>query len=483
MPTASTWKAADYGVLALGLALTFGLHLVGLSAVPGLHFDEAWAMNFAWSLRDQPITVHAMSPYTAPWAHYWALLWMKVFGPSLFAFRASQLFLSLVGFCFLADGLRRINQPRAGAGLFVVVALLPGLVINGRFGIELNGLHPFCLGLMAWALITRRPWLSAVAFFVATTGHILFYAVGLGLLGAAIWEGYAFSRRERAAAITALLALAFFFTQVLRLVPEKGKAAALFASALVLTGLLLARAERWRLWRWIWWDTLALFLSVPFWFNAFFFAEGSWGLAISTGKEAWKGWGALGLGLFLPFAVWFSFQGARELPRLARRSLTLIVIGLGLMMLKPAPRYFEVAITLIAVFLAIGIAKRRLPIRALLTAGLLLHALPIYADYFSLLPREKEFRFLAFKDSSRDFLSKQSLAYVLGGLGCGVADMSLSDSRVAESLRALSLSAEPSTRACALKDLRVERRGANFQLPGGREPDGAAADFIYWGNP
>ncbi|RYZ94659.1 MAG: hypothetical protein EOP11_26050, partial [Proteobacteria bacterium] len=64
MLTANTWKAADYGVLALGLALTFGLHLVGLNAVPGLHFDEAWAMNFAWSLSDHPFTVHAMSPYT-----------------------------------------------------------------------------------------------------------------------------------------------------------------------------------------------------------------------------------------------------------------------------------------------------------------------------------------------------------------------------------------------------------------------------------
>jgi hypothetical protein len=480
MPTANTWKLADAAMLALGLVLTLSLHLVGLSVVPGLHFDEAWAMNFAWRLGSEPFTVHAMSPYTAPWAHYWALLWMKAFGPSLLAFRASQLTLALTGISFLSDALRRAGRPRAGAGLFVVAALVPGFVLNNRFAIELNGLHPFCLGLLAWALTTRRPWLAALAFAVGTSGHILFYGVGLGLLGAAIWEGRAFTRGERAAAVGALLLVAFYFSEILRQVPEKGKAAALLASALGLAGLLLARAERWRLWRWHWWETIVVLVSALFWFNAIFFAEGTWSLALSTGKEGWKSWGAIGMALFIPPALYFAYLGGRELPRLWRRALSLSVIALGLMMLKPAPRYFELVILCLVVLFSLGIARRRLPIRALITAGLLLHALPIYVDYFSLMPHEKDFRFLFFKDSSRDFLSKQVLLGELGGRGCDLSVMELSDSRVAESLRALSLQPPPrGAAACPWPRLRIERRAEARRSGEG----GEIADFVYWGIP
>ena len=480
MPTVSTWKRADLAPIALGLALTFGIHLLGLSQVPGLHFDEAWAMNFAWRLGSEPFTWHAMSPYTAPWAHYWALLWMKAFGPSLFAFRASQLTLALVGLAFLADALRRLEKPRAGAGLFVVAALVPGFVLNNRFAVELNGLHPFCLGLAAWAFASRRPFLAAAAMLVATTGHILFYGAGLGLVGAAIWNGHEFSRRERAAGIATFLLLAIFFAEVFRQVPEKGKAAALFASSIVVAGLLAARAERWRLWKWIWWETLVGVAALTFWFTAFFFAEGTWSLAASTGKEGWKSWGAIGLAAFIPPAICFAYQGARELPRLWRRALLLGIVGLGGMMLKPTPRYFELAILAIVVLLSLGIARRRLPTRALLTAGLLLHALPIYADYFSLLPHEKDFRFLFYKDSSRDFLSKQTLFGELYSRGCDLSVMEIPDLRVAEPLRALALSPPPRPSApCPWPKVRVERRAeANRGAA-----DGEIADFLYWGIP
>jgi hypothetical protein len=47
--------------------------------------------------------------------------------------------------------------------------------------------------------------------------------------------------------------------------------------------------------------------------------------------------------------------------------------------------------------------------------------------------------FLLFKDSSRDFLDKQSLVRFLGGSGCGRSDIQTHDPRLKEELDALSL--------------------------------------------
>ena len=67
------------------------LHLYKIAYIPGLHFDEAWAMNFSRQIAFEPgiWPLTAMSPYTAPWAHYFAAIFMKVFSPSVLVFRLS----------------------------------------------------------------------------------------------------------------------------------------------------------------------------------------------------------------------------------------------------------------------------------------------------------------------------------------------------------------------------------------------------------
>jgi hypothetical protein len=479
MPTASTLKRADFWVAALGFAFLCTIHLVGLSEIPGLHFDEAWAMNYAHSLITAPLTTEAMSPYTAPWAHYWAAGWMAMFGPSVFVFRLSQVALAMQGFLLTAFALRKRGQGTAAAYLFPVAALLPGLVLNGRFAIELNGLHVFCLGALFFGLCFRRPWIAALAFLIGTTGHILFYGVGLGLVGAAIWSGRSFSKKERAAAMAAFLLMAAFFTKVWLAVPEKNKAIALVASGLSMAGLLAVKAERWKLWTLQIWSWIAGLGAAVFGFNALFFADGIWSLAITTGKQSWKGVGIISLLLFAPGFAWLLWRGSKEMPRVLLRAGWLTLIALGLMMLKPAPRYFEVVLVGFAVIASLSVSRFTPPLRALVLAAMLVHALPTYVPYFSEIPHEAEFRFLFFKDSSRDFLSKQKLSAVLGGMGCGLSGIEMGDSRVFESLLAISLTDWPKAdRACPWAKLRVERK-AEASRAGA---SGETADFLFWGS-
>src|SRR5690606_22886664 len=112
------------------------------------------------------------------------------------------------GLGFLGSALARAGFRSAALNLPLLALLLPGLLLNHRFAIELNGFHAFCLGLFAWSAVSRRPVLLGLAWILGTTSHILFYGVGLGFLGALIWEGRAFTRKERLVAILSCLALA-----------------------------------------------------------------------------------------------------------------------------------------------------------------------------------------------------------------------------------------------------------------------------------
>lgn len=477
MHTENTSKPAEAAFLFFGVALLLFVHLFALGKVPGLHFDEAWAMNHAHRISRGIFTLEGMSPYTAPWAHYWAALWMKLFGPSLFVFRLSQVFLSLAGAGFLSLALWHSGRKSAACFLPIALALLPGLVMNHRFAIELTGFHAFCFGLLAFSLVRGWVLLAVFAWLAGSTGHILFYGLGLAVIGAAIWEGREFSRRERWGAAFGCLLLSLFFLRVLLLIPEKGKAAALFASVVGVGFMLALGAEKWKIWRRHSLETVVLYLALVFLFNAFFFLDGFWQLSLTTGKEGWKGARIFNLVLFLPFAIWLTQRGSRDSPRWLRRAFLLAVICLGAMMLKPAPRYFEIILLGLVVFAAQGIARLPFLGRMATILFLLLHSTMLYTEYFSTMPREASLRFLLFKDSSRDFLSKQELAQVLGGWGCAVGDIQQVDSRVGEALAALSRADWPITNSpCRFKNLQVERR-ADSGRAGTREE---AADFVIW---
>jgi hypothetical protein len=325
-----------------------------------------------------------------------------------------------------------------------------------------------------------RRWilLAVFAWILGTTGHILFYGVGIAAIGAAVWERKELGWRDRWIGAGGCLLLALFFARVATLVPEKGKAWALVASAVLLAALVLARAERWRLWQKPHWESVAVLLALVFLVNALFFLDGFWSLSITTGKEGWKGGRLLNLLFFLPAALWLARKGSREFPRWLRRAFLLGVICMGVMMLKPAPRYYELALLLVALFMAQGLASLPFLGRMAMVVFLFLHGTVLFSEYFSVTPRENALKFLLLKDSSRDFLSKQELVSVLGGSGCGLSDISGADSRVQEALIALSRADWPvdASKPCKWKNLQVERRAESGRA-GIREE---VADFVIW---
>lgn len=452
--------------------MLLGLHFYGLAAVPGLHFDEAWAFNHGARLASGELTLSAMSPYTMPWAHYWAALWLQVH-PGLFSFRASQVALSLGGLGFLGLALRAWGKP--AHWLPWAALALPGLLLNHRFAVELNGLHALCFGLLAWALATGRPLLGAAAWLLGTTGHLLFYPWGLALVAGAWLSGRALTPRERWALGLSGLLLSLFFWRVWLGVPEKGKATALLASG----GLLVAHA----LWlasrpvqapRWL--GAVVLFVAAPFLANLLFFSEGSWSYAQQTGALIWEETFYLLFLALLPLGF-FLYRGCASLPPSLRLVFLLGVIGLGAMMLKPAPRYFETALLAMAALLVLGWHTLPEPKRRWGIGALLLHACLLYPAYFLEPSREAQLRLGPYRDSSRDFLSKQELAQFLGGRGCSLSDIKSVDSRVGEALQALTRADWQVSRfPCGLKQLRIERRA---EATGGRAPI-QVGDFLLF---
>lgn len=452
----------ELGVALAGFAAVLFLQFFRLGQVPGLHFDEAWAYRHAARLATGAFTLEAMSPYTMPWAHYWGALWLQVFGTELWVFRASQAFLSVAGLGFCAVGLASRLGGRAGALFPWAVLFLPGLLFNHRFFVELNGWHVLCFGLGFWALARGRAWLVAFAWVAGTTSHLLFYPWGAALLGAAWLSGRSLSAKERWAAGVAALVLSVFFLRVYAGVPEKGKALALLLSGVGLGfhALYLSRFPRRWPERWL---LVGLgFVALPFLVNLLFFAEGSWNYAIQTGAPLWRHTFYL-LFLAVPLLAWLAWRGWGELAvaAAARFAFLLGVIGLGLLMLKPAPRYFETALLVLAMLMALGLGKMRARMRLLVMGALALHALLLYPSYFVEAPVETELRLGPFKDSSRDFLSKQTLARVLGARACALSDINSVDSRVGEALAALALSPADWPVAegrCPWPGLVVERR-------------------------
>jgi hypothetical protein len=108
---------------------------------------------------------------------------------------------------------------------------------------------------------------------------------------------------------------------------------------------------------------------------------------------------------------------------------------------------------------------------------LVLHALRLLLAFATVPAREENLRLLFFKDSSRDFLSKQELVRFLGGLGCSFSDIKSVDSRVREALIALSRSDWPvAAHPCPWKEIRLARKAESTQS--GFE----VADFVLEGS-
>ena len=432
MRTENTLPLVDRLVLGTGIILLFFLHFYQLREVPGLHFDEAWAMNHAARIFHGEFTLRGMSPYTAPWAHYWAALFFSFFGISLRVFRFSQVLLSLLGIFFLGLSLARTGRVRGAAWLPLTISLLPGLVFNQRFFIELNGFHVFCFGLFCFFLSKRWAWGIGLVWLMGSTAHILFYGVGLSVVFVRSLQGELRKEEKVALRVVSLCFMAFFLSVAMQ-IPEKGKALALLVSAAGMFFLPMFQVHRWKIAQANWLPFLLL-ASLIFLANAFLFLPGFWQLSFTKGVEIWKGEGAM-VYLLLPFFGFLAWQGAKAFSRDLQMAFLLGVILLGAMMLKAAPRYYEIPLLVLAVFVSSGLWPQRW--RAAFVFLLAVGAGIFYVPYFSLAPKLAELKFLTLKDSSRDFLSKQELVGVLGGLGCKLSDINAVDSRVMEALIAL----------------------------------------------
>ena len=176
----------------LGCGILFFNHLIFLSQVPGLHYDEAWAGNFAHRIAADPgfWPLQAMSPYTSAWSHAWAALFFKIFGTSVFSYRLAGVLLAIGGILLLSRALYIIGEKRAASFFPGVAGLIPALLVNHRFGIEITTFHVFCFGLLGWSLaiwVTTKDRKFAAFFglglavLLGVTSHILFLAVVLAL--------------------------------------------------------------------------------------------------------------------------------------------------------------------------------------------------------------------------------------------------------------------------------------------------------------
>jgi hypothetical protein len=442
--------------VALGCALLLFTHFYKLGTIPGLHYDEAWAMNYAWRIAQEtgfwPLS--AMSPYTAPWAHYWAALWMRILGPSVMVFRSSQVALALGGLACLAFAL-----PKHLRSAFPwAVILLPGLILNERFAIELTGFHVLCFGALVLAVRREKFGLACAAALFGTTAHILFYGVALAGVALVFLQGWQLSSRQRTWVTVYFTLTALFLARVLANIPEKGKGAALVLSSLVAIAAISWEWNRWPLWRKPAWGYLLGLAGLIYGFNCVFFAQGFWAAAVAKGFAFYQVpfetpafWvGLLGL-------LYVCARGWAAAPKWIPTAFLLLTVACGVLMLKPAPRYFELPMLALACLLTYDLAtwiylvewpvSRRLHLLTALSAVLALNTGITLANTALLPSVEASLHFLFFKDSSRDFTDKHVLVEFLGGSGCARGDIHTGDPRLKEELDALALGDWPVNRS------------------------------------
>lgn len=467
------------GFFFLGL-----VHLLAIKDLPGLHFDEAWIGRYAQELVADPSLTKQQSAYAVPWvARGLAWVYASTGIQGILGLRLLQLLFVFSGVAAICLALWRLKAYRLVAFLPWVMLALPGLTINHRFAIELTGLHVFCLGLVVMGLVSiwldERPARGrAYLLFGALLGisaHILFLAP---LLAAFLifWREQKEPWRvaDRRVVQALCLALLPFFLVIFLGVPEKTKALGLIV---ILLGVLLIVAKPLALRDKIWsvWSKVPepartygpYVFVIPFLFNALVFSDGHWGSMLSHGHIVFSGFGGVTVVLLLAVVI----KAARSAPlsateRSVRDWMALTIFFLGVMMLKPAPRYFEIALLQLAVIGAWGLARLELP-KALVgamaagTLGMTVLTLNYFSPAIQGTSVERETHWLWFRDSSRDFLSKQGLVHWLASHGCGRELVeSPGDTRVDLALDFLSVADwRPSAeRNCSLGKMDVWRR-------------------------
>ena len=368
--------------------------------------------------------VDAMSPYTHCWAHYWTAGFFRLFGVSLFVYRAAGLSMCVAGAILAWITLYRIGERKAAAILPFILALLVPFVLNERLCLEITTFHIFCLGLLMFGAQIHSRLLSTLMVFVAVilgiTSHILFVAPVLGLL--AVWglQSGRWQWTHRVLVFLLGLSLFPFLWHVYRAIPEKDKALLLVIADCVLMATVLFFEQMPRVIRRMrenirWFIAV---LTVPFVFYLAIFSEGHWSALFFEGRIA------------APWVLFFSVPlviGAGILlVRVYRRQnwthaqerfwswILFTVFWLGVLAVKPAPRYFAMGFFLIALGGAVllGQVGRVRTARFLIPfafVSLLILVVNVWNPAIRGEGVDRSYRFLFFKDDSSDLAPQVGL--------------------------------------------------------------------------
>jgi hypothetical protein len=460
----------------LGFALMIGTGLCHVSQVPGFHFDEAWAANYAYRIFSEPgfWPVEAMSPYTHPWAHYLTAIFFRFFGVNLFVYRAAGVAMNVAGAFFAWAALWRTGEKKAATVLPFVLALFIPFLLNERFSLELTSFHILCFGVLLLGTQLRSIIIVFFAAVFGITSHILFLAPVLGAL--AVW-GFRSGRWQgthRAIVLLTAIGLWPFLWKIFREIPEKDKAIFLLASDTLVIFFVLVFEQMPRAIRRSR-ETLQWaigIISLPFYFYLIFFSEGHWSILSTNGRisHPWL------LALSIPMTV----IGLIYLIRKYRQTkwqpgqqrfwswFLYTVFFLGVLAVKPTPRYFDIAFFFIAIGISILLAHQK-KVTVLIFMGLFAITSLSVLEFDYLQPGlrglvvDRSYHFLIFKDNSADPLPKQNLARFLGDKGCAYSQVSTADPRLNEALLFLSHGDWPiSTQAvCPSAHPHIERVGTD----------------------
>lgn len=451
-----------------GAVLAIYTQLTHLTAVPGLHFDEAWQGLFAHDLAqgNLPQGFTAMNSYTSPVLHGLLAVAFKLFGPELSTLRGTFAAMNLFSMTLIAGLLWKTFDRRAAAWFILLWALLPLSVHDHRFYVEMTGFFGFCFALVlaGLSLWRKRPRLSfalvLLPFLAASYSHILFVTVLFGgvLVLLPSYPHEFQSRRGRA-----LIMVSSLFLIPLGVRMGLGLARVLpFLLALGLAGLAFwAGALRCRapllltrkLAIWILLPTAPfLFVYVALLWNGF------WAYANVTGylNPLW-----LPVNAFLFLGLMFLQLSKKPAPAprglspdLVWAAFSVVFFLTTIMILKQSARYYMVPTLLALVWSALRLARLRSgALQGAVALGFI--AWNLWAFESSYLRRferfgatNEEFRLWIFHDTGRDFRPFQKIFAWAEERGCAREVEWVEDDRFLRPIQFLQLTARPPRKPC-----------------------------------
>lgn len=409
----------------LGLLLFCVTHLLFLESTPGFHFDEAWAAEHSLRIAFEPgfWPLKAMTVQTSSWSHYVTAAFFRIFSPSVFVFRASHVFLNVGALCLLALGLKNFSFPKVAKALPWVAALMPALVMNHRFSIEITAFHSLCFGLIFYSISKLKSSDSNVAWagivvgsFLGFTSHVFF----LGVMAAFLWMLVSHKdkllNQAKTRFVLALLVLSllpFVYSISTEIIWKwKGRALLLlFVTLLVWLTLLKARLPKFT----AKFEYLIYLVSIPFLFNFLLFCESHWLVLHHFGAIAVPYLVGAQFILLVALAImYYRTEGKNlaELKTLLRFTLALLAAG-GVVMITQAPRYYEILFWMLTIlFSAVAVwaweqgKKAKLLLYFWSVSAAFTLILNYYNPGYHYQGISKDFRFLALKESSYDYVPK-----------------------------------------------------------------------------